>query len=145
MRTLKQFWIEILALVLLVLGILFLTDKGRLVEGLGNLFVRIFRNISVAVEIFITFFKNVLSHPSNILGLTLIVAALVLVNIRVRESFFKSPTYSSRKCPVCDEKIQRAEQNLRDHLVGIFFPLKRYECSDYKCGWNGRRATARRG
>jgi len=145
MRTLKQFWIEILALILLVLGILFLTDKGRLVEGIGNLSIRIFRNISVALEIFFTFFKNVLSHPSNILGLTLIVAALVLVNIRIRESFFKSPTYSSRQCPVCDEKIQRSDQKVLDHLVGLFTPLMRYECSNYKCGWKGRRATARRG
>ncbi|MFC1888902.1 hypothetical protein ACFL4G_04010 [Thermodesulfobacteriota bacterium] len=145
MRTLKQFWVEILALFLFVLGILFLTDRGRLVEGISNLTGRIFRNIAVAFSIFATFFKNVLSHPSNILGLILIVAAFVLINIRVRESFFKSPIYSGRECPVCDEKLQRSDQKMLDFLVGLFTPLKRYECSNYKCGWTGRRATARRG
>ena len=146
MRPLKQLGAEITALSLIIVGILFLADKGRLVEGMINLMSRSFRNVSVALSIFYTFFKPILSNPWNTFGLTLIlVAVLVLVRIQVRKSFIKSSTYRGRRCPICSNRIQRADQKVLDHLVGLFAPLKRYECSNYKCEWNGRRVTMRKG
>ena len=145
MRVLKQFRAEILALILLLSGIFSLTDRMRLVDGIAHLTARISRNVSVALSLFSTFFKSVLSNPSNILGLTLIlVAVLMLAKIWTRESLINSSTYSSRRCPVCNEKLVRAHRKPLDHLIGLFMPLRRYECSNYKCGWSGRRVTARR-
>lgn len=142
----KKLWKEITALSLMIVGILFLVDKGRLVEGIINLTRRSFRNVKYAFTIFYTFFKNILSNPLNVVGFILILAAvIVLTRSWVQKSIIKSPNYRGRRCPVCGHRLQRADQKIVDYLVDLFAPLMRYECSNYKCEWSGRRITRRKG
>lgn len=141
-RKLKRFWVQILALILLLSGIFFFTDWMRLVKGLAHLTARILRNVNVAHSLFSTFLKSVLSNPSNIIGLTLIfMAMLILARIRVRKYINNSSTYWRRKCPVCNESLRRAHQKPLDRLIRLFVPLRRYECVNFRCGWNSWRAT----
>jgi hypothetical protein len=46
-------------------------------------------------------------------------------------------------CPRCRGPVRRAHRHAADHLLKVFYPVKRYRCRDKQCGWVGLLHTRR--
>jgi hypothetical protein len=44
---------------------------------------------------------------------------------------------SGPTCPLCGEQLQRLHRHLFDHLLSIVYPVRRYRCKRFRCGWEG--------
>jgi predicted RNA-binding Zn-ribbon protein involved in translation (DUF1610 family) len=51
-------------------------------------------------------------------------------------------------CPLCGESLQRIHRHPFDRLLSLVYPVRRYRCKRFRCGWEGtlryrKRASAR--
>ncbi len=47
-------------------------------------------------------------------------------------------TFSRSGCPVCTEKyLMRIRRRFIDRIFSPIFPVHRYRCHNYPCGWEG--------
>jgi hypothetical protein len=44
---------------------------------------------------------------------------------------------SASLCPLCGEPVQRIRRRPIDRLLSLFFPVRRYRCVQFRCGWEG--------
>lgn len=76
---------------------------------------------------------------SDIIALGVLVFVALLIPWRIRVWILKAPRFNTRDCPKCGNKIHRARRKLLDRIVGavLILPLRRYACTERKCGWHG--------
>jgi len=140
-RVLREFRVEITAVVLIALGIFLLTEQ----VNLRVIILRFLRQMaSTAVNLSTVGIRGlgnaVLSiHPSDLLGLILIVLALLLLTWRVRWRLMHSEEWTGDTCPVCGSSMHRSHRRRLDHLISFFVPVRRYRCRNRDCGWTGLR------
>jgi EAL domain-containing protein (putative c-di-GMP-specific phosphodiesterase class I) len=53
--------------------------------------------------------------------------------------FLLSVWLSRASCPRCGHNLERVKRNALDRFLGrvLFFPIGRFQCSYYRCGWEG--------
>ena len=44
---------------------------------------------------------------------------------------------SGPPCPLCGEALQRIHRHPLDRLLSIIYPVRRYRCKRFRCGWEG--------
>jgi predicted RNA-binding Zn-ribbon protein involved in translation (DUF1610 family) len=40
-------------------------------------------------------------------------------------------------CPLCGESVQRIHRHLFDRVLSVVYPVRRYRCKRFRCGWEG--------
>ena len=40
-------------------------------------------------------------------------------------------------CPLCGEHLQRIHRHPFDRLLSLVYPVRRYRCKRFRCGWEG--------
>lgn len=40
-------------------------------------------------------------------------------------------------CPRCDSPLERVPRRWRDRVLSLWFPVRRYRCTGWQCGWEG--------
>jgi predicted RNA-binding Zn-ribbon protein involved in translation (DUF1610 family) len=40
-------------------------------------------------------------------------------------------------CPLCGEAVQRIHRHLFDRVLSFVYPVRRYRCKRFRCGWEG--------
>jgi hypothetical protein len=48
------------------------------------------------------------------------------------------PWYAGFNCPRCDSGTQVIHEQRGDRAISALFPVKRYQCSNWQCAWEGR-------
>ena len=76
---------------------------------------------------------------SDLVGMTLIVAASVAVLWRVRWRLTHSERFTSDTCPTCGSELHRTHRTRLDRIINIFVPARRHQCKKHECGWSGLR------
>lgn len=69
--------------------------------------------------------------------LLLVVAGLVIW--RVRHRLLTVPRFSELQCPQCGGELTRIHRHSSDRALGWFVPLRRYQCKNSECTWQGLR------
>ena len=76
---------------------------------------------------------------SDLVGLTLIVAALIAVLWRIRWRLTHDQRFTSDTCPVCGSELHRIHRTRLDRIVNVFAPARRHQCKNPECDWSGLR------
>lgn len=134
-----SFWVESLALVLGLLGLALILAPDRL----HDLFFSWFNRLKLLYEHMGTTFGNFMDQLtlSHWAGFLLLVAFLAIIAWRVHVRLMDSPRLSADACPSCGGELHRIHRNSFDYLLGSLSgaPLRRYQCSNASCGWQGLR------
>ena len=140
-RLLREFRVEIIAALLIVVGVFLLIEQIELRVVLLRLLLRIGSAIATVSTSSVQGLVNrVLStRPSDLLGLTLIVLALLILARRVRWRLMHSEEWAGETCPQCGGPMHRSHRRPLDRLINWFVPVRRYRCKDPDCGWKGLR------
>jgi hypothetical protein len=119
----KKYRIEIIAGVIVIIGVLLLIDFTPILNAIDRFAVIIARGLT----------------PAMLIGLGLIVAALAFIAWRIRVRFLNSAYWRVTECPKCGGVIHRIHRSVPDKVVSkIFLPhARRYRCE--KCSWSGLR------
>jgi hypothetical protein len=79
---------------------------------------------------------------SDIVGIVLILAAVIVVTLRVRWRLMRMPSLTTLSCPRCEGGLHRVHRHRRDRLVSLIVPVRRYRCSNPECRWCGIRVVS---
>jgi hypothetical protein len=81
---------------------------------------------------------------SDVVGVVLVLAALVLIVYRLRWRLARRPSLTTLRCPRCGGSLHRVHRLSRDRLVSLVVPVRRYRCSRRECRWSGVRVVVSR-
>jgi hypothetical protein len=144
---LKTYWVEILIVVGLILGVFLLFEqiniRGTLLGwavAAGNFGLNL-----------VTRFINGLMGLRSRLGLSELIAIPMLIGVvilliwRIRWRLRNTPALVDAHCPQCGGGLQRVHRQFADRAVSIFVPVRRYRCTNRDCGWSGMRVSTHSG
>lgn len=135
---LREWWVEILLVALVGLAAFLLLERmniratlwqgvTRLVSSLADLVMRLTGAL-------------IPSSLSDLVGLLLVLAALVLAIWRLRWRLRRSAKLTSRACPRCGKALMRVHRKSFDRAISkLVVPVHRYKCSGEQCNWQGLR------
>lgn len=46
-------------------------------------------------------------------------------------------TESTRRCPICGGYLERIRRRRLDRLLSLFVEVRRYQCQNHRCQWEG--------
>ncbi len=125
----RQYRIEIIAGILVIVGLLLIVDWPSIITALNRIIGPFIRRLT----------------PVGLIGLALIVGALAIIAWRMRVRFLRSAYWRIAACPRCGSPILRVHRSRLDKVVSaILLPhARRYRCSNAACGWQGLRHSHR--
>ena len=138
----KNYWVELLGLVAVVIALVYLLNRSRLagMRETGNGLV------GSAGQWFNSLMDSAFGYlgrmsAAEMLAWLLIIAGGILILYRMRVRFLKSDRWQAIVCPKCGSKLHRVHRTRLDRLIGpIFLPnAARYRCSNSGCRWSGLR------
>ena len=130
---LKEYWVEIVALLVGIIGV------GMVVFDIGA--------VKVAINGLAGFAKQIVSGISSLLmnfslndlfGLLVALAALAFIYWRVRYRVKKMKRWTAYNCPKCGGELHRVHRSTWDRIVSVILlpHARRYRCENSDCGWN---------
>ena len=145
---LRKYWLEVIVLFGLVIGVFLLIEKVNILEIGAGIIAGAWTVIRSATAILFLgvagFFKQL--ELSEFIGLVLVLGGGFLLAWRARQRFMVSGRYRGRSCPRCGGWFLRVRRTRLDRILGgvLFLRLFRYRCSNPECGWEGLRKPGRR-
>lgn len=143
---LRPWWVELLTGVFLALAIFLLVERmsireqmsewlSRVVAGAGGLVSRLAEGLA-------TFAKN--TTLSDLVAYGLILAVVVLLGWRQRQRLLSDPRRTAMVCPECGSELHRIHRHTLDRIIGVYVPVRRYQCKNHDCRWRGLRVKTTR-
>lgn len=136
----RSYWVEGLAAVLGVAGLALILAPDQLRDWLfaGEGWLKL------ELTHFWAAFNHFLDEMSaaKVAGfLLLLLAVLVIFVWRALARLVDSASLPADACPSCGGDLRRIHRSSLDHLLARISgtPLRRYQCSDETCGWQGLR------
>lgn len=137
-RRVRDWRLEIILVGLLALAVFLLVERGSIRETLWGWVTGVVTVIGSALGFVV---DAVLSRTiSDLLGLALIILVVVLARWRLRWRIQRSPSLTSKVCPVCSSELHRVHRHWGDKVIStLIAPAHRYVCKNKACGWSGLR------
>jgi hypothetical protein len=147
---LRRFWqdwsVEIIVVLFGLLAVFLLVEQMDirktlfawlvgLLDGLGNLGSSLVTGVR-------RFIQN--TTLSDLTAYILILIVLGLVVWRTRWRLMNMPRFSSQECPRCGGELHRIRRRGRDRLLSVYLPVRRYQCKNRDCDWQGLRVGSSR-
>lgn len=125
----KDHRLEIVATLIVLAGVLLVTDVRTIGEAALSMLGTILGRASVAVWI----------------GFVLIGGGLIVLAWRMRVRFLSSSRWRANTCPKCGGRLNLIHRRWYDRAVGkIFLPhARRFRCASPGCRWSGLRHASR--
>jgi len=140
---LKAYWVEILIVFGLLLGIFLVFERMDIRGTLLRWFVATIRGGATAIgrldDALVYFFTHI--GLSEIISIPLLLVVFVAIIWRIRWRLRQLPALTDLHCPRCKGNIHRVHRHTLDHLIGIIVPVRRYHCTNRECGWSGIRVA----
>jgi len=143
---LKEFRIEVIALLAAGLGIFLLVARFEILKTIYAWGRSVLRWLGQSI---IGLIDRIIEHftthtLSDLTGLVLILLSISFIFWRVRVRLLKRLHWRERACPRCNHEVHRIHRKWLDRVWGFLLmrPLHRYYCSNPACGWTGLRYGA---
>jgi hypothetical protein len=145
LRKAGKFWrewrAEIVIGLLVVLAVFLLVEqmniRQSLYAGLVTLVEWLNRAATGVIEGLARLARTTTVSDLTAYVLLLVVAGLVVW--RVRHRLLTMPRFSDLHCPQCGGELTRMHRRWSDRVLGWFVPLRRYQCRNHDCAWQGLR------
>ena len=140
---LREYLVEIIAAVVVVLGILLLLERGVRATLLGWAMTGMQGVLHLSGRLGDTVATSVAGLTlTGVLGVGLIFLAVVAAVLRLRWRLTRSASLTAIRCPCCGGAIHRVHRRWGDRVVSGLVPVRRYRCSNSECLWCGIRVAA---
>ncbi len=142
---LKAYWVEILIVIGLLLGIFLVFERIQIRASLLRWLSTAARTGLNAIgrldDALIYFFTHI--GLSELLAIPLLAVVFLALVWRIRWRVRHTPSLTDLHCPRCKGNIHRVHRHALDHVISIVVPVRRYHCTNRDCGWSGVRAAMR--
>ena len=147
-KFLKEYWIEISALLILSLGVFLLIERMEIRSTIWRAILGAKILIQSEAESFV---KGMIVFVGNFtlsdaIGTMFIILAVIFALWRIRYRFLHSDRWLATTCPKCGGELHRIHRSKFDHILSRTLLPKshRYECANPECNWSGLRRRGRR-
>jgi len=129
-NNLRNFRVELIAVLVVAIGVLLIIDWTPLMAEIDRVIVETAGHVTLTAFV----------------GGMLVTGGLAFVGWRVRVRFLSSRYWRATVCPVCGGAIHRVHRSLWDKAVSrVFLPhARRYRCENTTCSWTGLRKARHR-
>lgn len=139
-KFLKDNWVEFVALVGILIGILLLFMRQELM----NWYLQIRSGIQSYSRIINSFQEVLADYATRItvpemVGATLALLGVLFITLRARYRYLSSHRWLSPYCPRCKSELHRVHRSSFDRFLSrTFLPhARRYLCKNAECRWTG--------
>lgn len=147
-QTIATIWsewrVEIVVVVAVLLAIFLLVERVQIrqvvtsgirqgLQGVDRLVGEIVQRISGWVQD---------TTLSDLASYVLLIAASAFAVFRLRWRLMRMPRLQTRACPRCGSGLHRIHRRTADRLISLYVPVRRYECKNDDCRWQGLRVKA---
>ena len=142
-RTWREWWVEILAALLILLAIFLLVERMNIRQTLWAWLVGLLDGLQSLVTSLIKGVGNLARNTtlSDLTAYVLLILVTTLIIWRTRRRLMTQPRFTESKCPRCNGDLHRIHRRWRDRVLNLFVPIRRYQCKNHDCGWRGLRVT----
>ena len=142
-KALKEYRVEVFALVIAVLGLLMVLQRHRIEPFLRTAYSQGFataRQLNESLRVAFPQFVASLT-PMTVAGVIIVIGMVAFVVWRIRYRFFNSERFKATVCPVCGSEIHRIHRTVIDRFLSwTLLPFaRRYGCENPDCNWTGLR------
>jgi hypothetical protein len=74
---------------------------------------------------------------SDLTAYIILLVVIVVALWRTRWRLMRLPRLAAQECPRCGSELHRIHRRFRDRLLGLFLPVRRYQCKNRDCRWHG--------
>jgi hypothetical protein len=145
-RVWRDWWIEIVIGVLVVVAIFLLVERMNIRQMLFAWLVRLSARLERLVADLIQglggFARRTTLSDLTAYVLLLVVAGLVFW--RTRQRLMTHPRFTEPRCPRCGSDLARVHRRWGDRVANLFVPVRRYQCKNQDCRWRGLRVRTSR-
>ena len=141
-RHLWRGWrVELLVASLILLAVFLLVERMEIRKSLFAWLISLLQALERLDLVVLRWIENMVRRTtlSDLLAYILLLAGLGLAVWRLRWRLGHTPQFVERACPRCGDGLHRVHRRAADRLVGLFVPVRRYECKNSDCGWTGLR------
>ncbi|MBN1669236.1 MAG: hypothetical protein JW862_19240 [Anaerolineales bacterium] len=146
-KFIKEFWVELVILLAILMAVFLLVEQFSIRYTIFRAFRKLSGSLREVTNQLGAAFESYLAGftVSDLLGWLLLLAALVVILLRLRWRFLNSARWSSTTCPVCGQPVRRMHRRRRDRFFSklLLIQSHRYRCSDPACSWSGLRKPGR--
>jgi signal transduction histidine kinase len=138
-KILKEFRVEIIALLVALLGVFLLVERLEIRASVIRFLQTLFTQLRVGQERILTYITSF--TVSDFIGWILILLTSAFVVWRARYRFLTSRFWRIEDCPRCGNTLHRIHRTRFDRfLTWILLPhSRRYRCNNDECHWSGLR------
>jgi hypothetical protein len=140
-RVWSEWWAEILIALFAAFGIFLIFERMQirqtLLRWLRSGWAALTKLLGDAEHGLGAFIQR--STLSDLAGLALLAAGLVLVAWRIRWRLLHSARFTDRLCPRCGSTLHRIHRRFLDRVLSLAVPVRRYHCDNRECHWRGLR------
>ncbi len=135
----KEFKVEIIALVVVLIGVFLLVEPFEIRETLLRWLSQALSMLDRAGALLVTSATRI--TLSDAIGLALVLLAGAFIIWRLRFHFLKSFRWVADECPRCGSTLRRSHRTWLDRAFGmVLLPhSRRYRCKNPECRWTGLR------
>lgn len=140
-RIWSEWRVELLVVGLVAIAIFLLVEQMQIRETVVRWLGRTLETVGEALTGFADGIAPFISRTtvSDLLGYALLLLAAGLVFLRIRWRLVTTPRFTELKCPECGSELSRVHRRWSDRVVNAFAPVRRYQCKNHDCYWQGRR------
>lgn len=142
---LVRFWQEWRAEIIIVglglLAIFLLVERMNIRQTLYAWFVRLITGLGNFGTSLVASLRRFVANTtlSDLTAYLLILIVLVLFAWRLRWRVMRLPGLTSQECPRCGGELHRIHRHGLDRLLSLYIPVRRYQCKEHGCHWQGLR------
>ena len=138
-KFIKEYWIELIAVLIASLGIYVLIFKPRVainVQYLISWLDGLFNHVKILVTLYLT------QHILDLFSVLFVFLGIVFIIWRFRVRLLHSKHWNASVCPRCGSRLNRKHRSRLDHLLShtLLPDARRYRCPNPDCGWTGLRS-----
>jgi hypothetical protein len=142
----REYWVELLIVVLTGLAIFLLVEQMSIREQLADWLrhmvagtTGLLSSVTGAVRAWV-----MSTTLSDLLGYVFILTAVVLLLWRHRQRLMRDPRRTTLLCPRCGSELHRIHRHSLDRILTLYVPVRRYQCKNDDCLWHGLRVKTSR-
>jgi hypothetical protein len=136
-----EWHVEILVAILVSVTIFLLVERIHIRQALLDVLRQGLQGVSdlggAVLQALANFVRN--TTLSDMTAYLLLLVALVFAALRARWRLMTLPRFRTRECPRCGGELHRIRRHGADRLVNLYVPVRRYQCKNRDCRWQGLR------
>ena len=140
-RIWHDWWVEIVIGLLVALAVFLLVERMSIRQTLRAWLVALWVGLQSFLSGVARAVAGRVQHTtlSDLLAYCLLLAAVTLILWRTRRRLMTLPRFTTIRCPRCGSDVHRVHRRWHDHLLDLYVPVRRYQCTDPNCRWRGLR------